>query len=613
MSVVRNMTSVIHHRGPDEDGFFQDGNFAMGMRRLSIIDTAGGSQPLFNESKTVAAMQNGELYNFQELFENLKSSGHSLATRCDTEVIPHLYEDHGADFVKKLRGMFGIAVWDSTRRELFLYRDRFGIKPLYIYENGPLLAFASEVKSLLQMPEFSRDMNPEATQLYFTYGYIPGPVSIFEKTRKLQPGCMLRANASGAKEERYWQINYSQTGPRSEGECLEQLHHILKETIKLHLISDVPLGVFLSGGVDSSALVAYMRELGVNPIKSYSVGFDEKSYSELEYASQVARKFETEHHELVVGDKHIDILPMMIKHFDEPFADSSAMPMFLISRFARQGVTVALSGEGGDEIFAGYHTYAATKLASIARQFPFSIATNILRALAPALPTSYEKVSLDYKIKKFVSNISSDPLESHLRWKTIMTDEERLRLLAGKAGAGVPRYDKLVADILKHRSSHDALSMALWLDTATFLPDDLLVKNDRMSMANSLEARVPFLDHALVEFVSSLPPNMKLRGMSKKYILRKLMEKTLGPEITNRKKAGFNIPLPKWLLNDNSGAFRKVFDEQLSELQYPLDRSYVSALYEAHRSGKKDNSRALWTILNFILWHNHFISGKSIG
>lgn len=613
-SITRDMASVIVHRGPDEDGFFDSGNFSMGMRRLSIIDTTGGSQPIKNETGSVVTIQNGELYNFQELSAELAGRGHSFSCRSDTEVIVHMYEDHGPEFIRRIRGMFGIAVWDVNKKELYLYRDRLGIKPLYIYEDGPVVAFASEIKSLMRIPGFSKEISSEALELYFTYGYIPGPTSIFSKVRKLPPGHMLRVGAGGVREERYWEINYATTGPRSEGEALEALDAILRETVRGHLISDVPLGVFLSGGVDSSTLVAYMRELGVNPIKSYSVGFDEKSYSELEYAGQIAKKFDTEHHELVVGEGHMDVLPTMVRHFDEPFADSSAVPMFLISRFARQGVTVALSGEGGDETFAGYHTYAATRMAALARRFPLSIGTRMLRAVAPLLPTSYEKVSLDYKIKKFVQNIATDPAESHMRWKMILSEEERRRLMANaKRSAATPLFDEMMAAVLGRRGTVDVLSLVLWLDTITFLPDDLLVKNDRMSMANSLEARVPFLDHVLVEFVSSLPPNLKMKGLNKKYILKKLMEDRLGKDITYRKKAGFNIPLPKWLLNDSSGRFRNIFDQQLAELDFPLDRKFITGLFDEHRGGKKDNSRALWTLLNFVLWHNHYISGKDIG
>ncbi|MEW5946839.1 MAG: asparagine synthase (glutamine-hydrolyzing) [bacterium] len=614
-SVVEAMTRALIHRGPDDEGFFADRGFAMGMRRLSIIDVAGGAQPVFNESRSVAAVHNGEIYNFHELAEISKKKGHRFSSRSDTETIVHLFEDDGPDFVRRLRGMFAVALWDARSKKLFLYRDRLGIKPLYYYRDGPLLAFSSEIKSFLRIPDFRKDLDLQALNLYFSYGYVPGERSIFAAVRKLLPAHWMRVDENGAAVSRYWDFDFTPAPPEPTPDRLEKLKDVIRESVRLHLISDVPLGVFLSGGLDSSTIVSFMRELGADPIRTYSVGFREKTYSELHFARRVARRFDTSHNELIVEPRDLDeTLPLMVRHFDEPFADSSALPMFLISRFARRGVTVALSGEGGDETFAGYHTYVASRIAALARRFPLSALTPLLKRLATAFPTSFEKVSLDYKLKKFVENLSTDTLRSHMRWKTIFGDSEKNALFPPAVArelesAGDASLHELIAPVLDAPRDCDLLSRLLWLDSIVFLPDDLLVKNDRMSMANSLEARVPFLDHVLVEHVSKIPSTLKLKGFSKKYILRKAMRDSLGADTAGRAKAGFNVPLPKWLEADPEGRFEAVFSGQLDALDFPLNRDFVRSMFAAHRERKKDYSRQLWTVLNFVLWHNHYVSG----
>lgn len=600
------MRDSLTHRGPDEAGAFCEPPVSLGIRRLSIIDLERGQQPMTSEDGSVVVVQNGEIYNFQSLREQLLAGKHLLETRCDTEVIPHLYEDHGEDFVTHLRGMFGIALWDREKRRLVVARDRLGIKPMYYYEHEGIFAFASEIKALLHLPGFNPELDEAAIDLYLTFGYIPSPHSIFRHVRKLPPGHYLSAKDGRVEVRRYWKYPPLQDKPQhTERHYLEKLGETLLETVKLHLISDVPLGVFLSGGLDSSTLVMVMRELGVDPIETFSVGFEEKGYSELDYAREIARRYDTRHHEFLVRpDNVFETIPDMTRKFDEPFADSSALPVYLLSRFARRRVTVVLSGEGGDEIFGGYHTYVASKVADALRRFPLSLSLPAIRALAGLLPASMGKVSFDYKLKKFSENISAHPLESHLYWKRIFREEHKNELFPGDRWEY--RSKQYVDNKIRECYNRKVVNNAMLLDSTLFLPDDLLVKNDRMSMAHSLEARVPFLDHRLVEYAATIPAGLKIKGTTKKYILKQLARKSLGDTVAMRQKAGFNLPLPMWLLETGRENLGDRILDEVKSCGYSINTAFVERILEEHRSRKKDWSRQLWTVFNFALWHKTY-------
>lgn len=607
--VFMSMRDTMVHRGPDEAGEYINGPISLGIRRLSIIDVSGGSQPMACENGSVVAVQNGEIYNFQSLRDSLIRKGHVLKSRSDTEVIPHLFEEYGEGFVEKLRGMFGIAVWDAEAGRLTVARDRLGIKPMYYYRRNGVLAFSSELKAFLQMPGFDPEIDPEAVDLYLTFGYVPSPHSIFRHVRKLPPGHLMTATQAGGFEvKKYW--DYPALGvvqEQDEKKYVAELTEILRETIRLHLISDVPLGVFLSGGLDSSVIVMMMRELTGGPIETFSVGFREKEYSELSYAAEVAKLFGTVHHELEVDrDDVLDTLPDMAAKFDEPFADSSALPVFLLSRFARKRVTVALSGEGGDELFGGYHTYVASKIADVARRFPFSMALPPIRFAADLIPARMGKVGFDYKLKKFAESIAGSPLRSHLNWKRVFTPEQRAALapemLKGNTNGG-SHAERYIDNIIGTCYNKSIVNNAMYLDSILFLPDDLLVKNDRMSMAHSLEARVPFLDHRLVEYAASVPEGLKVKGTMKKYILKRMAREKLGDNITMRQKSGFNIPLPMWLLDTGDGNLGDMMMDEIQGCSLPVNTAMAENLLAEHRGRRRDWSRQLWTLFNLALWN----------
>jgi asparagine synthase (glutamine-hydrolysing) len=602
---VRRMCRVLFHRGPEDEGVHLDGELGMGMRRLKIIDLATGRQPMTNEDGTVWTVFNGEIYNYRELRGALESAGHRFVTNSDTEVIVHGYEQYGEGFVDQLTGMFAIAVWDARRRTLILARDRLGIKPLYYLVDSRRLLFASEIKALLQ-DGVPRDVDRQALHDYLALGYVPGPRSIFSAIRKVQPGHLLVCTQDGAVERRYWRLTYpAATAPRSEASYAEELRALLKRVTAEHLLSDVPLGVFLSGGVDSSTLVALMRELAVDPLRTFSIGFDERSYDELDHARVVARAFDTDHHELVVRPDAVSLLPELVRSFDEPFADSSAIPVSCVSRLARQRVTVALSGEGGDEVFGGYVTYRAYKVANLYRRLPSAV-TTLLPALVRRLPTSHRRVSFDYRAKRFVEGAFLPPADAHCWWKLIF-DPDAADALYATAPPLVGDAGRLYRESWESCDAPDALTRLQHIDLGLYLPDDLLVKADRMSMAASLEVRVPFVDHRIVEFAASLPPDLKVRRLTTKYILKRAMAGTVPSRILSGKKRGFNVPIAAWLMRE----LREMVHDVLSETRVRragfFDPAAVSALIRAHEARQADYSRNIYALLMFSLWSDEYL------
>jgi asparagine synthase (glutamine-hydrolysing) len=607
-TIAQAMCDVITHRGPDDQGFMVDGPLAMGMRRLSIIDLSGGQQPISNEDGTIHVIQNGEIYNFQEIRSDLEKRGHRFKTNSDTEAIVHLYEEYGTKCVEHLRGMFAFAIWDAPRRRLVVARDRLGIKPLYYAVGNGRLLFGSELKSLLAVG-LDREIDPQALHDYLSLTYVPAPATIFKAARKLLPGTMLVVERGHVRIERYWNLSFEPDEKRfhSEPEIVEAVREHVEDAVRSHLVSDVPLGVFLSGGVDSATLVACMRKFHTGPLKTFSIGFAEKTFSELDRAREVAKHFGTEHHEMIVTPDAAAMVPELVHSFDEPYADSSAIPVLCVARLARQSVTVALTGEGGDEVFAGYKTYAATRLAGQYRRMVPGPLRSLIAWGANRLPVSHGKVSFDYMAKRFVAGASSDAVDSHFSWKAIFDESAKQALYREPRALGptVRLYHEAVAGI----DPDDMLSRLLMIDTKLGLEGDMLVKADRMSMATALEGRVPLLDHPLVELIAAIPSRFKMKGMKTKVLLREAMRDVLPRATTHGPKQGFNVPIPSWL----NGPLRELVHDTLSPARIAATGIFrpepIQELIRAHEKLERDHSRDIWTLLMFQTWYDRIGQG----
>jgi asparagine synthase (glutamine-hydrolysing) len=604
---VRAMCDVMVHRGPDSFGEFAHGEVALGMRRLAIVDVAGGQQPLGNEDGSVQVVCNGEIYNAPALARDLEARGHTLRTRSDVEVIAHLYEEHGVDVAERLDGMFAFALWDAKAHRLVLGRDRVGIKPLYVTRLGDRLVWGSEAKCLLAAG-LDPQLDPQALHDYLTLGYVAGPASIFAGVQQLPPGHVLVAEpAKEPVSRRYWSLEGHVAGraARSEAEWEAELLATLRGAVQSHLMADVPLGVFLSGGLDSGSIVALMHELGVHPIRTFTIGFEEKSFSELDEARQVATRYGTEHHELIVRPDAISLLPRLVRSFDEPFADSSAIPVFHVSELARRHVTVVLSGEGGDEVLAGYETYRARRVAAIYARLPQAIGRRLVPAVVRQLPVSHAKVSFDYKAKRFVTGAYLPPAAGHLWWKTILDEDAKAALYRDGAVGGGPTV-RLFEDLFAEGDG-DELDRLQYVDTKLYLPADILVKVDRMSMQHSLEARVPFLDRAMLELSRRMPSRMRLRGLTTKYLLRRAMAERLPPAVLHAKKRGFNVPMPAWLAGGLRDYTRDVLSPDRVRRQGLFRPAAVERLVADHLSRRVDYSRAIWTLLVLSVWQDELL------
>lgn len=605
-TTLERMNATLTHRGPDEGGAVLLENAGLAMRRLSIIDLTTGHQPIANESETCWIVFNGEIYNFLELRQELEAKGHSFRTRTDTEVILKAYEEWGTECVSRLRGMFAFAIYDRPKNQLFIARDRAGQKPLYYYQEANRFIFASEIKALLAHPQVPRRVNRTVIPLYLAYGYVPAPNTMFDRIYELPPGHGAIVRPEQFSIYQYWDVNYSPQPDRqfSESEIIPKLQSLLKESVRLRLISDVPLGAFLSGGVDSTAMVAYMAQLMDRPVKTFAIGFaDDPSFNELEYARMAANTYGTDHHEFIVQPDAIELLPKLVWHYDQPFADSSAIPTYLVSQLTRQQVTVALTGDGGDELFAGYERFAASRLAEIYRRTP-QVWQKTLTHLLHHLPESTTYDGFVRRARRFVENAPLPLAQRYLGWVGIFQTNFIGELMT----------DRLELDPIAHFQTYfdpvkecDPLSQLLYVNTKTYLSGDLLVKSDRMSMANSLEARCPFLDHQLMEFAASIPANLKLKGLTTKYILKQALEGIVPQQIINRKKHGFGVPIGRW--------FRQDLKDYLPEIllsHESLNRGYfqpdsLRQLIDEHQSGKCDRAHQLWTLLTFEIWHRLFI------
>jgi asparagine synthase (glutamine-hydrolysing) len=602
LEVVARMNRRLAHRGPDSDGIFHEGGAALAASRLSIIDLDGGDQPIANEDGSVVVVQNGEIYNYRELRDDLERRGHRFATASDTEVLVHLYEEHGDGFAKLLRGMFAVAIWDAREGRLLLARDRFGIKPLYYGVAGGVLSFASELKAMLEQPGFSREIDPRALAAYLAFNSIPAPLTIFSDARKLPAGTLLSWQAGELGETRYARpqppsAERTRRGPA--GQLAAELRETLRDSVRAHLVADVPVGVLLSGGVDSAGITALAAAEQGEAVKTFSVGFEESSFDELDRARLVAQRYGTDHHEIVLRPDAVDLLPKLVEAFDEPFGDSSALPTYLVSELAAGEVKVALSGEGGDELFGGYYTYVADLLAPRLGRL-----ATLAAPLVEALPSSDSKVSFDYKAKRFVRAARLAPLERHHAWKEIFPPESRALLLGG-GDTGWDPVD-LYRDRYAETEGAEPLARLQDVDLGIYLVDDLLVKTDRSSMAHSLELRVPFLDQRVAELALGLATPLKVRGLAKKRLLRQALAPLLPDQILRSPKQGFSIPVAAWLRGPLQRFAREVLSPATLARQGCLDPPTVTSLIDRHCSGREDLSRQLWGLMAFTLWFDRY-------
>lgn len=605
-AAVHRMCEAIVHRGPDDEGIFVKDGVGLGMRRLSIIDLAGGHQPVFNEDKTVWIVFNGEIYNFPELRGELEKRGHRFYTHTDTEVIVHLYEDLGADCVKKLRGMFAFALYDERCGKLLMARDRLGKKPLHYALAGDRLLFGSEIKSILAVAPELASVNHEALLQYMYFGYVPDPITAFLRIQKLPPGHLLEFEAGEVHVRQYWDLpEYGTHQPRSEEECLEELEWRLAEAVRIRLISDVPLGALLSGGTDSSTVVGLMARASSNPVKTFSIGFSHDDFNEAHYARIVAKHFGTEHHELVLEPNVLETVETLTSSLEEPFGDSSMLPTYYVSCMARKHVTVALSGDGGDELFAGYDRYGIHLRRQIFERIPPSIWGLYRKHVYPMLPQGMRGRKFSYNVslpwrERYVDGISFVP--SFERDMPLLSSEFRDVLrTAGNPENVMYRYFDLAP-------AKDPVSQMLYVDTKTYMVADILTKVDRMSMATSLEVRVPMLDHLFVEWVTGLPTEWKLRGGRQKYILRKLAERVGVPrEALDRPKQGFALPLVHWIRNELKELILTVLLEPRTLQRGYFQPEGIKRLLDEHFRERRDHSGRIWRLLIFELWHRNFL------
>jgi asparagine synthase (glutamine-hydrolysing) len=597
---VHAMCSTLVHRGPDDEGIYTGPGIGIGMRRLSIIDLDSGRQPVHNEDRTIWVVFNGEIYNFQELRLQLEKRGHRFYTRTDTEAIVHLYEDYGDDCVERLRGMFAFAIWDERRRRLLLARDRLGIKPLYYAAAGGRVLFASELKAILRMPEVERKLNWGAVSHLFAFLSTPPAEAVIEGVNKLEPGHVLTA-APGEPPvvQRYWELPFEPERGRTEPYFSERLRELLHESVHLHLVSDVPVGAFLSGGVDSSSVVALAARANAGPLQTFSIGFAEHDYNEVDHARTVARLFPIEHHELIVRPDVVEYLDDIAWHLDEPFGDSSAIPTYMVSKLASQFVKVVLSGDGGDELFAGYQKYLVERRERRYELLPKPLRT-LLAAAAWAMPETVRG-------RNFFRHLALDGSERYLDACTLFRLDEMRKLFRPEAFEFLAGHSPWL-DKLAQLNSGDGnwLSRLQLLDVNNYLPLDILTKVDRMSMAHSIETRVPLLDHKLVEFAATIPPELHLQGRTTKRILKRAMRGLVPEAVLRRPKQGFGVPLSYWFRGKLGEYVRDVLLGETSRRRGLFSASYVETLLESHQKGRELDLH-LWTLLSFELWARTFL------
>ncbi|MFQ5867207.1 MAG: asparagine synthase (glutamine-hydrolyzing) [bacterium] len=623
--LLKKMNDQLIHRGPDEEGYYikpkykmqNDGkcNVGMGIRRLSIIDLETGQQPIHNEDNSILVILNGEIYNFQELRHNLKKKGHHFYTKSDTEVLVHLYEDYGIDCLKYMNGMFAFALWDENKHCLFISRDRVGKKPLYYMRISDKFYFASEIKSFLVIPEFKKEVNLKAIHYYLTYQYIPSPMTIFKNVFRLPPASFMVVDSQGRiKSCKYWSLNFSHKIDLTFDEAKEKIGSLLRDAVGIRMIADVPLGAFLSGGHDSSIIVALMSQLSSQPVKTFSIGFEEQEFSELKYARILAKKFGCDHHEFIVKPDYIDILPKIVWHYDQPYADSSALPSFYVAKMTRQYVKVALNGDGGDENFAGYLRYSALRNFTL-MALPFQIIPDKLFSkflnLIPDIESS-QRNPIRYA-KRLLSALNESPSRRNVIWHCFFNNFLKKRIYSHEMKnrfSDIDTYEYL-GNLFQRAPASGVIDRALYTDINAYLPEDLLIKMDVATMANSLEARSPFLDHHILEFTSSLPSSWKMKIFSQKYILKRTFQDLLPREILHRSKQGFGIPVGEWFRHQWKDYFREIVLSPKAKRGY-FDMKEVEALFQEHILGKRDHGYRLWALFMLELWHRVFTDGDIV-
>ncbi|MEU8174834.1 asparagine synthase (glutamine-hydrolyzing) [Microbispora hainanensis] len=601
--LVRRMCDVIVHRGPDGAGYHHDEHAALGMRRLAIIDVATGDQPVRNEDGTVIAVFNGEIYNYAELRDELVARGHRLRGRGDSETLVHLYEEHGDDLVHRLRGMFAFAIWDRTRQRLLLARDRVGKKPLYWRADGSSVHFASELKSLAQDPRMSREIDLVALHHYLTYQYVPAPWSIYEGVQKIPPGHLLVWERGRVAVRRYWQPDRTPGGPVDEREAEERVRELLLESTRIRMVAERPVGAFLSGGIDSSAVVAAMAMQSSERVKTFSIGFEDSRYDERSKARMVAEHYGTDHHEMVVSGDMLDILPRLAWHYDEPFADSSAIPSFYVAQLSRRHVTVALNGDGGDECFGGYQRYALMNQAGRIPMLPRGLAAVSARVGELVTRRSHGR-SLPRRLGRLMQFAAEHPSRRYATLMSCFKPEQKIDLYSDRLRERLAETDSrlLLEEVFRRSTARTDLGRILDVDLLTYLPGDLLVKVDIATMANSLEARSPFLDHHLLEWAARLPDRLHVRGGHTKALLKRAVAPWLPPELLAFPKQGFGVPLATWLRGELRDLAHDVLTDDTARGRGLFRPGAVRDLLRRHADGS-DHSARLWALMQFELWH----------
>lgn len=613
-ALISKMTETIAHRGPSDTGTWRNEFLALGSRRLSVIDLSdAGHQPMTNEDGSIVIAYNGEVYNFKELKEKyeLEDRGHTFRSKTDTEVLVHLYEELGLEMVPELIGMFAIAIWDGNKNVFHLIRDRYGIKPLFYQQDEAHFRFGSEIKTILADGRFKRRASLQAMHDFLTFNYIPGVQTAFEGIQELAPGHHMTITPDGStSQQRYWDLDFTVDKDITEKQAAEQALQLMNRALKRRLIADVPIGVFLSGGLDSSTLVALMNDHVNEPIHTYSVGFEDQSFNEIPYARIVAEQFGTVHREVMItADMVKAMLPKYLTYIDEPYGDGSAIPTYYLSELAKDEVVVVLSGEGGDEAFAGYDTHAAYNIYKWCRKIPSFIRNGIVKPLANLLPVSTKKLSFEFKLKRFLGGLDLEPEHAHLWWRIVLREDEKINLYSSK----VKEQGRLQPSVrhfeqaYKQSNASDTLSRLMYIDSTVFLPDDLMIKNDRMTMAHSLEARVPFTDPELTGFMATVPPHLKMKGGKKKNIMRLAMKNKLPDSILNKKKVGLEMPYSKWLKSELRDLMTEYLGRENIEKTGIFNPMPIQKLIDDHISGRSDNGRPLWGLLNYMMWHRLYI------
>lgn len=612
-AVLHSMCERIVHRGPNSEGIWMDDTVALGMRRLSVIDLETGDQPVFSEDKSVVVMMNGELYNYREVRADLEKKGHTFVTKSDTEILPHLYQEYGEDLVDHLNGMYAFSLWDTRKKKLIIARDRFGEKPLYFGVFDGKLIYASEPKAILAHPAVKRELDLDALRQYLSFDYVPAPRSIYKGISKLPAAHILTVENGEVKTRRYWDVDWeTPRGEQARNATMEdkasELAELLSDSVRMRLVSDVPLGIMLSGGVDSSTIAAFAVKHATERVKTFSIGFEEDSFDESKYARQVARHLNTEHYEEKLSATTAgDLISEIGTWLDEPVSDGSLIPTFLLARFVRQHVTVALGGDGGDELFAGYPMYHAHNLAQTYRSIPKVLRSALIEPIVRQLPVSRKNMSFDYKAKRFIRGANLGPVERHHSWFGSFTVEQQRHLLTAdvleKSDGEIYRS---LSEMFDQCNAPTEVEKMQYLDINYYLAEDILTKVDRAAMAVSLETRAPFLDPRIGQFAASIPLEYKLNGNKGKYILKKAVEGLLPANILERPKKGFGIPIAEWLRGRLKPLLNDLLASDRLKEQGIFEPAFVQQLIDEHETGQASHHKELWTLLVFQLWHDNF-------